>query len=1186
MKKQNSLLMKLPSMAFPRTLSKEWALSLLSIKTKMTLCILVVFILSMWTLASYVNQIARADMQQQLSTQQNATLNFIASQIDHELNFRIHALENLSVDLSSGLLASPSSIHQLLSEQVLLHSLFNGGLLAFRLHQDELVETTGMERFGLNDPNVVKVIQQGLKKGKGHISQPLMNEKLNAPVLIISIPLVDVQGNIYGALSGVTYLKQSNFLERLLTQGYDKNGNYSLIDSQYQWVLASNEESTTKLKASTTEINALLNQAQRIGEKSTVLKNAKGIEVLASVQKTALTEWYVETSMPVTTAYASISRMQKQHISAIILLSILAGFFIRLYLRQQLSPLNVAAKAMTKLHESGQLPEQLPITRNDEIGQLIHGFNTILATLGQRKTLLKQILDTSSVAIFVVDNQGCITQANQRMAEMFDCSLESLEGREYVSLIHANEREQAHKKMLQLLSSEISSVDVDRLYLRSDGKEFWGHLTGNRFYNINGEKIGLVGVIADISDRKVVEEKLQLAASVFTYAREGILITAADGSVIEVNDTFCAITGYSRSELLGKNPRLLNSGIQKREFYEAMWEQLIGQGYWYGEVWNRRKNGEVFAVMQTISAVHDLQGKLQHYVALCSDITVLKEHEKRLQHIAHYDALTGLPNRVLLADRLHQAMIQTKTNGRKVAVAYLDLDGFKAINDQYGHHAGDQLLIELARSMKHALREGDTFARLGGDEFVIVMSNLPDIKTSQFILSRVLSAASMPVRFDSLNLQVSASLGVSFYPQLEPVDADQLLRQADHAMYQAKLAGKNRYHVFDAEQDRHLRGHHENLERIRCALDANEFVLHYQPKVNMRTGAVVGAEALIRWQHPEKGLLSPAAFLPVIENHSISSEVGEWVIEQVLQQILIWREQGLDLRVSINISAQQLQQTQFVSRLKAILARYPSINPKLLSLEVLETSALEDLDLVSRVIAQCHEIGIRFALDDFGTGYSSLTYLKRLPVTELKIDQSFVRDMLDDPDDLAILEGVIGMANAFRREVIAEGVESIEHGEMLLQLGCELAQGYGIARPMPAANFPQWAKSWRPTPAWSNALEVSRDDLPLLFSNVEHRAWIRDIRHYLQTEGDAPMPLDYDECRLGIWLENYGVERFGTQPVFRSIDLLHKQTHELANELIQMKNEGRRIEALKHLTDLRDLGDSMLRRINLLLRRC
>jgi EAL domain-containing protein (putative c-di-GMP-specific phosphodiesterase class I) len=299
--------------------------------------------------------------------------------------------------------------------------------------------------------------------------------------------------------------------------------------------------------------------------------------------------------------------------------------------------------------------------------------------------------------------------------------------------------------------------------------------------------------------------------------------------------------------------------------------------------------------------------------------------------------------------------------------------------------------------------------------------------------------------------------------------ADQLLRQADQAMYQAKMAGKNRYHVFDAAQDSSMRVHHDSLERIRLALQRHEFVLHYQPKVNMHTGQVIGAEALIRWQHPERGLLAPATFLPVIEDDPLAVDVGEWVMDTALAQMQVWRSAGLDLPVSVNIGARQLQQSNFVERLQAILAKHPHVNPASLELEVLETSALADMAAVSKVIEDCTRIGVKFALDDFGTGYSSLTYLKRLHVAQLKIDQSFVRDMLQDPDDLAILQGVIGLAAAFKREVIAEGVETVAHGTALLQLGCELAQGYGIARPMPPEQLPAWAASWRPDVAWSGS---------------------------------------------------------------------------------------------------------------------
>ena len=454
------------------------------------------------------------------------------------------------------------------------------------------------------------------------------------------------------------------------------------------------------------------------------------------------------------------------------------------------------------------------------------------------------------------------------------------------------------------------------------------------------------------------------------------------------------------------------------------------------------------------------------------DVTAIKAHQSRLEHIAHFDALTNLPNRVLLGDRLRQALAQAQRRSQLLAVAYLDLDGFKAVNDMYGHDAGDQLLVILSARMKQALREGDTLARLGGDEFVAVLAELTHVSDSVPMLSRLLAAAAQPVQFGSMTLQVSASLGVAFFPQPEDVGADQLMRQADQAMYQAKLAGKNRYHVFDAEQDRSVRGHHESLDHIRLALAAREFVLHYQPKVDMGSGHVIGAEALIRWQHPERGLLPPAVFLPVIEDHPLAVEVGEWVIETALTQLDVWHSLGLYIPVSVNVGARQLLQADFVDRLRGILAAHPAVKPGQLELELLETSALEDVAGAFGVIEACRSLGVKFALDDFGTGYSSLTYLKRLPVTMLKIDQSFVRDMLDDPDDLAILQGVIGLAAAFKREVIAEGVETVAHGTLLLQLGCKLAQGYGIARPMPGHEMPDWATLWRPDSAWTKALDI------------------------------------------------------------------------------------------------------------------
>ena len=675
------------------------------------------------------------------------------------------------------------------------------------------------------------------------------------------------------------------------------------------------------------------------------------------------------------------------------------------------------------------------------------------------------------------DGSSCFPFASEAIQEIYRVSPEEVreDASKIFSVIHPDDLAMGIAS-IRLSAQDLSPWQHEYRVKFDDGAVRW--LMANAIPERESDGATLWnGFITDITERKTIEESLQLAASVFRHAREGITITSVDGTILDVNESFTRITGYSRDAVVGHNPRILNSGLQDPEFYAAMWRALVQEGHWNGEIWNRHRDGKVFPEMLTISAVRDARGRTLHYVALFSDITALKAHQQQLEQIAHFDVLTSLPNRLLLADRLQQALVQVARREQTLAVVYLDLDGFKAINDRHGHDAGDQLLIALASRMKQALREGDTLARLGGDEFVAVLIDLADAPDCVPMLARLLVAAAQPVQVGPLVLQVSASLGVAFYPQGQDVDADHLLRQADQAMYQAKLAGKNRYHIFDATQDDSIRDHHESLERIRRALNDGEFLLYYQPKVNMRTGQIMGVEALIRWQHPQLGLLAPALFLPAIEDHPLAVAVGEWVINAALSQIAVWLEAGLDMTISVNVGARQLQQPDFIDRLRAILTAHPQVSPCRLEFEILETSALEDIAQVSELIAACAQLGVCFALDDFGTGYSSLTYLKRLQVTMLKIDQSFVRDMLDDQNSLAILEGVIGLAAAFKRQVIAEGVETVAHGTLLLQLGCELAQGYGIARPMPAHELQQWSATWQPAPAWRELMCIGQEKL-------------------------------------------------------------------------------------------------------------
>jgi diguanylate cyclase (GGDEF)-like protein/PAS domain S-box-containing protein len=679
-------------------------------------------------------------------------------------------------------------------------------------------------------------------------------------------------------------------------------------------------------------------------------------------------------------------------------------------------------------------------------------------TLLQSEERFKAITEATYGGI-IIHKDGVILECNNALSDITGYTYEELIGcdglklisPEYIDLVRINMRSKQHESY-EIIGLHKNGFAVP---LSIKGKDII-------FKNEPARVIELI----DITEHKKTEEQLKLAASVFTHAREGIMITNKTGEIIEINDTFTRITGYDRDYVIGKNPSLLKSGLHEENFYSEIWQALQKNHEWSGELWNLRQNGELFASLLTISAVSDHNGNIKTYVALFSDITEMKQHQQQLEHIAHYDVLTNLPNRILLAQRLKQAMRDTKKTNLSLAVVYLDLDGFKIVNDTYGHDVGDALLIELSRLMTACLREGDTLARIGGDEFVAVLTNIEVMDDCERVIKRLLKTAMTPIIVDNAKTaQVSTSIGITLYPY-DYVEADQLMRHADQAMYRAKQTGKNRYHLFDVHQDKSIQSQHESIANINRGIENSEFLIHYQPKVNMISGVVIGVEALIRWQHPTRGLIYPKDFLHIINNHPISIKLGEWIIDTVLDQMEDWQRQELNIPVSINIDAFQLEQPGFVEKLSAALNKRSLIKLGLLQLEILETSALGDISKVLPIMNACIDIGVTFALDDFGTGFSSLTYLRRLSAELLKIDQSFVRDMLDDPDDRAIVMGVISLASAFNHKVIAEGVESIDHGTQLIAMGCVLAQGFGIAKPMLPEKIPAWIEQWKPDPNW------------------------------------------------------------------------------------------------------------------------
>ncbi len=699
------------------------------------------------------------------------------------------------------------------------------------------------------------------------------------------------------------------------------------------------------------------------------------------------------------------------------------------------------------------------------------------------------------------------------------------------------------------------------------------------------EEIELIEFVAQLMavaiGKNETNEKMKLLENIFIHTHEGITITDKNKRIVDINPAFTEITGYSREEVIGKDPSLLSSGKQNSAFYEQMWQQINQQGYWQGEVWNRHKKGNIYVEFLNISTVQDENNEIVHYIGVFSDITRSKQQQEKISLMAHYDVLTRLPNRTLFVDRFHQSIAHSHRTDQQLAVCFLDLDNFKPINDTHGHKVGDQLLIEVAQRITAAIREEDTVSRQGGDEFTLLLNDIASIEQCEQMIARIHYDLAQPYRIDGHFYKISASTGVTLYPN-DNSDIDTLLRHADHAMYQAKQAGGGCYHLFNTEQNHAITIKQQQLNEIEQALIKNEFRLFYQPKVNMQTGEIFGAEALIRWIHPEKGLIPPLDFLPVVDGTALEIKIGDWVINQALEQLNSWQQQGITLEISVNIASYHLLSVSFAEKLELALSQYPAVNSKNLQLEVLETSALGDLDSIIEIIKRCkNQLGISFALDDFGTGYSSLNHLRNLPINTIKVDQSFVRDMLDDADDYVIVDGVIRLAGSFGRGIIAEGVETTPHGLMLLLIGCEQAQGYGISKPIPAEKFPNWLQhTYVPNQAWlsfgrkQRSNKEKRVELYCLASQQWQRRFIDKVQAPFEALSAWPI-MDRQCCPCGYWLYRAKQEQLFQEPYLDKLEQAHEEVHRIAHKVRAQYQEGHLEQARDGLAEVKRAFDKM-----------
>lgn len=662
------------------------------------------------------------------------------------------------------------------------------------------------------------------------------------------------------------------------------------------------------------------------------------------------------------------------------------------------------------------------------------------------------LYEFAPVGYLTLTSKGMIADANLTASALLDVERKKLIKRRFAGLI-ADGSDQWHLHFAHAQKHD-SVQRCELLLKRRDNANFHAQLD---CVHIRGDTSSPMRIaLTDITERKQAEEELRIAAITF-QTNDGIIVTDANGVIMRVNHAFTRLTGYSEQEAVGQTPAMLKSGRQDKDFYVRMWSTLKHEHYWQGEMWNRRKNGKVYAEWLTISGVLAPDGRVTHYVGSFSDITKDSEAEAEIHRLAYYDPLTQLPNRRLLIDRLGQALAAGRRNGHYGALLFLDLDNFKTLNDTRGHDIGDMLLVEIAQRLQANVREGDTVGRLGGDEFVLMLEDLSGNAQEAgvqagMIGQKVREAIALPYMLNNAEFTGTVSIGVSLF-RSEDDSVDNLLKQADLAMYHAKESGRNSLRFFDPGMQARLDEHSELENELRHALERGQLQLHYQLQID-KAHSTIGAEALLRWEHPERGHISPAQFIPLAEETGLILSIGLWVMQTACAQIKAWSSNPVTrrLQLAINVSARQFRQANFVALVQQTLSAN-NIDPQRLKIELTESLVLDNVSDTIIKMNTLKEMGVSLSMDDFGTGYSSLSYLKLLPLDQLKIDQSFVRNVATDPNDAAIVKAIITMGNAFGLHVIAEGVESAAQHEFLAQHGCHGYQGFLFGKPMPIEQF-------------------------------------------------------------------------------------------------------------------------------------
>ncbi|HSX71574.1 MAG TPA: EAL domain-containing protein [Pseudomonas sp.] len=619
----------------------------------------------------------------------------------------------------------------------------------------------------------------------------------------------------------------------------------------------------------------------------------------------------------------------------------------------------------------------------------------------------------------------------------------------WLSRLHPEDKDLAAERLRTLLDKRSPYYESIFRLRHHNGDYRWLYARGQLLLNEAGEPSRFIGTSSDITQRRADEDSLRQAAAVFDSTLEGVLVTDREQRIVHVNPAFTRITGYTAEEVLGRQPNMFKSGRHDDAFYRALWHALNERGTWSGEIWNRRKDGEVFPIWQCLRGVRDENGHLSHYVAVFSDVSAIKRSQHELDYLAHHDPLTTLPNRLLFGERIEQALQRVRGEQRRGALLLVDLDHFKIVNESLGHNTGDRLLRLIGERLNDAFGPGVTLARLGGDEFGLLSSDCAQAEQASQLALQLLDCLREPFMVDDQPLFIGASIGISLFPD-DGDSVEQLLRNADSALFRAKSSGRQTFSFYSQDMTTVARQRVRLESELRQALEQDQLRVHYQPIHALESGAMLGAEALVRWQHPERGLVPPGEFIPVAEDSGLIGAIDAWVLEQACAQMRRWQAAGLSLEfIAVNVSSRLFSRGELDLRVERVL-RASGLSPQQLELEVTESAVMDDPERASELLEQLHRLGVRLAIDDFGTGYSSLARLKSLPVHKLKLDQSFVRGLPQDREDAAIARAVVTLGHSLGLRVLAEGIETAEQAAFLREIGCSLGQGYWFGRPQPA----------------------------------------------------------------------------------------------------------------------------------------